>query len=129
MDSKLQLISKYGDGSDFYFIIKVKSRILKKKASTPSTQTPLGTTDAENILTDIKVLLVEDNKINMLLAKTLSKRIIINCTILKLRTVMKQLRFIARKARCDFDGHTDAKKMVMKLPMKSDSFKMQRIFL
>jgi hypothetical protein len=46
MDSKLQLISKYGDGSDFYFIIKLK-RILKKKASTPSTQTLLGnTTDA-----------------------------------------------------------------------------------
>jgi hypothetical protein len=31
MDSKLQLISKYGDGSDFYFIIKVKSQILKKR--------------------------------------------------------------------------------------------------
>jgi hypothetical protein len=41
---------------------------------------------------------------------------------------MKQLRFIAKKARCDFDGHTDVNKMVMKLPMKSDSFKMQRIF-
>jgi PAS domain S-box-containing protein len=82
MDSKLQLISKYGDGSDFYFIIKVKKSNPKKKASTPSTQTPLGnTTDAENILTDIKVLLVEDNKINMLLAKTLIKRIITNCTI------------------------------------------------
>jgi hypothetical protein len=77
MDSKLQLISKYGDGSDFYFIIKVKSRILKKKASTPSTQTLLGNTTDENILTDIKVLLVEDNKINMLLAKTLIKRIIL----------------------------------------------------
>lgn len=82
MDSKLQLISKYGDGSDFYFIIKVKKSNHKKKASTPSTQTLLGSTmDAENILTDIKVLLVEDNKINMLLAKTLIKRIITNCTI------------------------------------------------
>jgi hypothetical protein len=55
-------------------LLKSKSRILKKKASTPSTQTPLGnTTDVENILTDIKVLLVEDNKINMLLAKTYQK--------------------------------------------------------
>jgi hypothetical protein len=44
MDSKLQLISKYGDGSDFYFIIKVKSQNPKKKTSTPSTQTPLGST-------------------------------------------------------------------------------------
>ena len=82
MDSKLQLISKYGDGSDFYFIIKVKKSNPKKKISTPSTQTLVGSAmDAENILTDIKVLLVEDNKINMLLAKTLIKRIITNCTI------------------------------------------------
>lgn len=82
MDSKLQLISKYGDGSDFYFIIKVKKSNPKKKISIPSTQTPqANTTDAVNSLSDIKVLLVEDNKINMLLAKTLIKRIITNCTI------------------------------------------------
>ena len=82
MDSKLQLISKYGDGSDFYFIIKVKKSNPKKKISIPSTQTPqVNTTNAVNSLTNIKVLLVEDNKINMLLAKTLIKRIITNCTI------------------------------------------------
>ena len=82
MDSKLQLISKYGDGSDFYFIIKVKKSNPKKKTSIPSSQTSqVNIMDAENILTDIKVLLVEDNKINMLLAKTLIKRIITNCTI------------------------------------------------
>ncbi len=82
MDSKLELISKYGDGSDFYFIIKVKKSNPKKKTSIPSSQTSqVNTMDAENILTDIKVLLVEDNKINMLLAKTLIKRIITNCTI------------------------------------------------
>ncbi|MEZ7497717.1 PAS domain S-box protein [Flavobacterium sp. Arc3] len=79
MDSKLQLISKYGDGSDFFFEIKFKKFKIKKEIA------------AENIIAsevvvmesirNKKVLIVEDNKINMLLAKTLVKKLISNCTI------------------------------------------------
>ena len=82
MDSKLQLISKYGEGSDFFFVIKFKKINHKKNTDTVLTNTveedkiiPIKT------LSDKKILIVEDNKINMLLAKTLIKKIISNCTI------------------------------------------------
>ena len=84
MDSKLQLISKYGDGSDFFFEIKFEKPKNKKSKSSEVTDMIKG----ENIipfeiLTNKKCLIVEDNKINMLLAKTLVKRIISNCTIIE----------------------------------------------
>ena len=82
MDSKLQLISKYGDGSDFFF--EIKFRKAKAKKQTPfeeivgnASETPISS----EILTNKKVLIVEDNKINMLLAKTLVKKLISNCII------------------------------------------------
>ncbi|TDE00954.1 PAS domain S-box protein [Flavobacterium sandaracinum] len=84
MDSRLQLISKYGDGSDFFFVIKFKKANHKKNTTALFAKSlkedviiPLNT------LSDFTVLIVEDNKINMLLAKTLVKRIISNCTILE----------------------------------------------
>ncbi|WP_051929457.1 PAS domain S-box protein [Flavobacterium sp. 83] len=82
MDSKLELISKYGDGSDFFFIVTFKKVNHKKNIASIVTDTinndGLISTD---ILRDKKILIVEDNKINMLLAKTLVKRIVSNCTI------------------------------------------------
>jgi PAS domain S-box-containing protein len=82
MDSKLQLISKYGDGSDFFFVIKFKKSIHKKHIDSVLSNTinkdSIILTDT---LSDKKILIVEDNKINMLLAKTLVKRIISNCII------------------------------------------------
>ncbi|MBP6180730.1 PAS domain S-box protein [Flavobacterium sp.] len=82
MDSKLQLISKYGDGSDFFFVVKLKKAIHKKEIDLLLSDTindnAIISTD---ILSDKKILIVEDNKINMLLAKTLVKRLVSNCTI------------------------------------------------
>ncbi|MFV5697456.1 PAS domain S-box protein [Flavobacterium sp. ZT3R17] len=82
MDSKLQLISKYGDGSDFFFVIKFKKSIHKKHIDSVLSNTinkdSIILTDT---LSDKKILIVEDNKINMLLAKTLVKRIVSNCII------------------------------------------------
>ncbi|MET0760687.1 MAG: PAS domain S-box protein [Flavobacterium sp.] len=84
MDSKLQLISKYGEGSDFFFVIKFKKVNHKKNIDSILTNTieeheiiPIKT------LSNKKILIVEDNKINMLLAKTLIKRIISNCTVIE----------------------------------------------
>ena len=82
MDSKLQLITSYGDGSDFYFVIKFE-KLKNKKAP----NLLLAMNINEDVVTPLhslssnKVLIVEDNKINMLLAKTLVKRIISNCVI------------------------------------------------
>ncbi|MDI6032929.1 PAS domain S-box protein [Flavobacterium sp. LB2P84] len=82
MDSKLQLISKYGDGSDFFFIIRFKKSKHKKNIDLLSVNM-INENAVISIdrLSDKKILIVEDNKINMLLAKTLVKRIVSNCTI------------------------------------------------
>ena len=82
MDSKLQLISKYGDGSDFFFEIKFKKSKHKKNSNAEEiiTKDIVPLISAE-ILSNKKVLIVEDNKINMLLAKTLVKKIISDCII------------------------------------------------
>ena len=82
MDSKLHLKSKFGEGSDFNFEIK-----LKKIAPTVENTTALEHTSItldripSKVLNNKKVLIVEDNKINMLLAKTLVKRLITNCIV------------------------------------------------
>jgi CheY-like chemotaxis protein len=82
MDSRLQLISKYGDGSDFFFVIKfIKSKHKKNIDLVPSNTINENAIIFTEILGNKKILIVEDNKINMLLVKTLVKRIVSNCTI------------------------------------------------
>ncbi|HEX9151324.1 MAG TPA: response regulator, partial [Flavobacterium sp.] len=84
MDSKLELISKYGDGSDFFFAIKFKKAKHRKKVDLLSNDASIESAIIfEEIPSDIKILIVEDNKINMFLAKTLVKRIVANCTIVE----------------------------------------------
>lgn len=85
MESHLQLESEFGKGSCFFFDVEflssknsVKSQNEKNTAETSGKE--LNTKNQlknEHIL----VLIVEDNKINMLLAKTLIKQIIPHCTI------------------------------------------------
>ena len=76
MDSKLQLISEFEKGSCFYFEIKVKkaNHVKTKKI------VPLDTPKSKTI-NNKKILLVEDNKINMLLAKILVKKHLPNCIL------------------------------------------------
>ncbi|MFH6971577.1 PAS domain S-box protein [Flavobacterium petrolei] len=84
MDSKLQLISKHGDGSDFYFVVKFKKTNHKKnKERLLSDAVQNAAIIPVTVLEDKKVLIVEDNKINMLLARTLVKKIISNCIIIE----------------------------------------------
>lgn len=84
MGSKLELVTKYGVGSDFFFVIKLK----KIQQNTNKEILLENTTIKNTLINDVsistkvtRVLIVEDNKINMLLAKTLVKKIIPNCTI------------------------------------------------
>jgi PAS domain S-box-containing protein len=84
MKSKLQLLSKEGEGSDFFFIVDFK----KAKTTNQSSITKAAHMNKNKIDTIqncnlIKILIVEDNKINMLLAKTLVKLIIPNSIVIE----------------------------------------------
>ncbi|MCF6141908.1 PAS domain S-box protein [Flavobacterium sp. K77] len=82
MNSRLQLISTFGEGSDFFFEIKFKKAKHKKnEAIAIQKSIDENTTIPQFELSDKKILIVEDNKINMMLAKTLVKRIIENCLV------------------------------------------------
>ena len=82
MDSKLNLESEIGKGSEFFFDVILKTS--NKKSSNLIDNIDVIINEKEK--TDFghenfKVLIIEDNKINMLLAKTLIKQIIPNGTI------------------------------------------------
>lgn len=79
MDSKLQLESIPGEGSNFYFCITLKKSNFKIQHQSQSEKM----TVAKPIPGSKKVLIVEDNKINMFLAKTLIQKIIPDCSILE----------------------------------------------
>jgi PAS domain S-box-containing protein len=82
MNSKLQINSQFNTGSTFFFDIKLKSSNKSKQKKAIEKENII----LENrILTleneEPKILIVEDNKINMLLTKTLVKQIIPKCKI------------------------------------------------
>ncbi|WP_366183882.1 PAS domain S-box protein [Flavobacterium ovatum] len=77
MGSKLELKSKFGVGSDFFFSVRFKS-VFQNKNETGNVPPPVL-----KILSSKTILLVEDNKINMLLAKILIKKVMPNCVILE----------------------------------------------
>lgn len=82
MNSQLKLISKYGEGSNFYFDVQFNT---SKK---PIEDTIVISDESETInnsqtsfINPTRILIVEDNAINMLLAKTLIKKMIPNGTV------------------------------------------------
>ncbi len=82
MNSKLQLNSEFGNGSTFFFdvVCKASNETITKEIDTVEitiNHEKLDEYGQENF----KILIVEDNKINMLLAKTLVKKILPNGTI------------------------------------------------
>lgn len=82
MNSKLQLISHYGDGSNFFFTIKFKKANHQNSDDAILANIIPYDSIADNIKNK-KVLIVEDNKINMLLTKKLITTLISNCTIIE----------------------------------------------
>ena len=72
MNSSMYLESTYGEGSKFYFDIRLKKAEIKN----PTQLTINNISIIKSVLGAKKVLIVEDNAINMLLAKTLIKKII-----------------------------------------------------
>jgi signal transduction histidine kinase len=83
MGSKLNLESKFGEGSNFFFTVQ-----LRRYDQTEGVEGESFSIEDEerwiplSPLSYRKILVVEDNKINMLLAKTLLKRIIPDCEII-----------------------------------------------
>jgi CheY-like chemotaxis protein len=81
-NSELQLSSDYGVGSEFFFTVSYEKIAHRKNGSELKNSFILDESAyAANALINFKVLIVEDNKINMLLAKTLVKKIIKNCDL------------------------------------------------
>ena len=84
MNSKLQLDSKIGDGSTFFFVVDFNKGTNKQKVI-PILETSENQEDSLFNIDhyEVTILIVEDNKINMLLAKTLVQKIIPNCIIVE----------------------------------------------
>ena len=80
MDSHLQLKSTFGEGSEFFFYVEFKTASDKEK-NKPAKALPISETKINTEPENVTVLIVEDNKINMLLAKTLIRQILPNCSI------------------------------------------------
>jgi PAS domain S-box-containing protein len=79
-NSELQLSSTYGVGSEFFFTVAYEK--ITHKTNDMEFKNDFGASESPclaNSLSNFKVLIAEDNKINMLLAKTLIGKIISNC--------------------------------------------------
>jgi PAS domain S-box-containing protein len=82
MNSKLLLKSKYGKGSNFHFFIDFKKSERREDILVPFLQHKDNKTEPiKEFLDNTRILIVEDNRINMLLAKKMIKKIIPNCII------------------------------------------------
>lgn len=82
--SELKLNSNYGEGSEFTFVIAFEKTTQKQKEKLNTTNVHLDNKPIESKKIKLfKILIAEDNKINMLLAKTLVNRILSNCTIIE----------------------------------------------
>ena len=79
MNSALNLESVYGLGSNFFFSIKLQTA--NKSKEVDSNKAVMNNLSSYKNLEVKKILIVEDNKINMFLARTLVKRILPNCII------------------------------------------------
>ena len=84
MNSKLNLKSIYENGSEFFFDIKLKGTNVGSISEKESKNIAIPLINNNPIdlgQSNYKILLVEDNKINMLLTKTLVKQIVPNVSI------------------------------------------------
>lgn len=82
MDSKLQLSSNYRKGSNFYFELKVGYTNLEEEVKTAEVNEivvvyeDMNSVRINKNINKTKVLIIEDNRINMMLSSTLLKKMI-----------------------------------------------------
>jgi PAS domain S-box-containing protein len=83
-NSELKLTSSYGVGSEFFFVVAFEKSNKKQNDSVYEIGLVKSKpSEFSNSLSNYKILIAEDNKINMLLVKTLVKKIVTNCTIIE----------------------------------------------
>jgi PAS domain S-box-containing protein len=84
MNSRLQLISKFGEGSNFYFEIDVRtSKKTRVEGLQQDEENVKSHQNAANFSQSLQLLIVEDNSINMFLATTIIQKMMPNATIIK----------------------------------------------
>jgi len=95
MESKLELKSELGHGSLFYFdlILKTSGESIIEEIPTTSNENKKMESEPENesILAPIKILIVEDNKINMLLIKTIIRNLMPNAILSEANNGLKAI--------------------------------------
>ena len=94
MNSQLELGSEFGEGSEFSFVLEVDYS--NQQISGKNLKATSKAISSEKIVTNDEkiVFIVEDNKINMLLAKTLMKQILPNAQIYELENGEESLEKI-----------------------------------
>ncbi|TDE28437.1 response regulator [Flavobacterium ranwuense] len=98
MNSKLELNSHYGEGSEFFFTVELE----KSNHEYDSKDLDNNVEKEENIssignFSNKKILVVEDNKINMLLVKTLLKSILPGSTVLEASDGKKAIKLYKKE--------------------------------
>ena len=84
MNSRMQLISKFGEGSNFYFEIEVQtSEETTEEVLAGGEENVKSKHNATNFLQSLQILIVEDNSINMFLATTIIQKMMPNATLFK----------------------------------------------
>ena len=84
MNSELKLKSKFGHGSEFYFTVELEKADDEIASEEQEIKIAINNkTISSDAFLDKKILVVEDNRINMLLVKTLLKSILPGSTILE----------------------------------------------
>lgn len=78
MDSKVHLDSEIGKGSKFWFDIKLN--ISDEKPDSLTSDSPVSGMDYE-MLENLNILVVEDNKINQMITKKILEKNKINCSV------------------------------------------------
>jgi PAS domain S-box-containing protein len=101
MNSKLELKSNYGFGSDFFFTVALEKSNFKPTSENRFIPklTEIKGIAAEDF-SGKKILVVEDNKINMLLVKTLLKSILPGCDVFEAADGEKAIK-IYKKEKLD----------------------------
>ena len=98
MNSKLELNSHFGEGSEFFFTVQLEKSNHKNDSNDFDDSVEVGE-EIPSIknLSNKKILVVEDNKINMLLVKTLLKSILPGSTVLEASDGKKAIKLYKKE--------------------------------
>ncbi|MDI5887749.1 MULTISPECIES: PAS domain-containing hybrid sensor histidine kinase/response regulator [Flavobacterium] len=98
MNSKLELNSHFGEGSEFFFTVQLEKSNHKNNSKdfNDYAEVEEEIPSIKN-LSNKKILIVEDNKINMLLVKTLLKSILPGSTILEASDGKKAIKLYKKE--------------------------------